>query len=212
MSTATHPQRSLDHPSGTRAPRWATHHTQRTIVSTGNITVAETVSGSTLDANAKGRPRSITAAATGVANRLQTSATGGSRANTDTATGAVASWAANGTATARASRVSPSNEASRGASATTPSAADDESTKPTLWASNGSTTRAAMIDSADASTGRSRHPRAPAMSSSNAAEVARTTDGSSRVSNANQPSSADRNISRRPERAGVPVQARRLNT
>src|SRR6476659_398523 len=127
-------------------------------------------------------------AAAGTASRLAGTAARGSGPNTAIVTGATPSCAAIVTARGSRTGAGPGRRAARGpARATMPAVAATDSHHPTEWTSSGSARSTMVTVRPRIRTGRDGRPATTAVAANAAITDALSTDGSKRVSSANQP-------------------------
>ena len=140
--------------------------------------------------------------AAGTARRLAGTDATGTGPNTATRSGATAAWAASVTASGVTNQRGPGSRPASGRAPTTmPAAPATESRKPSEVASSGSISTMAATPRASARSVEAGRPIAAPTAATDAMAVARSTDGSARVSNAKPTSTARVTASRGPKRS-----------
>lgn len=158
-------------------------------------------------------PHTMTGPVTGTASRFAGSDPSGTDPNVATSRGATASSAAAVTASGAVNERGPgSTRASRWAPRTMPPEPATDSWKPSDVTSNGSTSNAPAVPSARVRSVDVGRPRTVPVAATAAIAVARTTDGSQRVSSANPASTASVAAQRTPNRSRVSTGAATTST
>lgn len=147
-------------------------------------------------------PHTMSGPATGTASRLAGTAATGTSPNVATSRGDTATWAASVTDRGPASHRGPGSRAARRPAPTTmPAAPATDSRKPSDVTSSGSTRTIPATPSASARSVDAGRPTAEPTAATDAMAVARSTDGSHRVSSANPASTARVATNRGPNRS-----------